>query len=186
MIQGMDTIKQWFNGDNRTKTLTIIGLIVLVVVGGYFLISKKAFAPSDFLGDDNATTTPNTLGTSTSNTIRVATQNPGMQVLVQSVSFSTPGWIAIYTDNEGEPQSIIGAQYFMPGTHSNVSVEVFAGMTAGATYYAVLHSDDGATLASSTAYGSHPFDHTKDLPITKGDKTWVMAPFQITSTGSRG
>lgn len=180
----MDTIKKCFNSENRTKTITIIGLILVVVVAGYFLVSKKAFAPADLLEDNNATTTNKNLDSSS--TISVGTQNPGMEVLIGSVTFVNPGWVAIHTDNEGAPQSIIGAQYFMPGTHKNIAVEVFAGMTAGSTYYAVLHTDDGVVLASSTAYGSHPFDHTKDLPIKKNDNTWVMTPFQITSTGSRG
>lgn len=180
----MEKLKNYFNSENRKKTITLLVLFVLIILAGYFLLSNKAIAPEN--GNKNSDTVNSTSTESILNTVSVNDQNPGLSVKINSANFNKAGWISIYTDNEGKPQSIIGAKYFREGSYKDVDLDVFAPMTAGEKYYAVMHSDDGTVLDLPTEYGSHPFDHTKDLVIKKNDGTWLMSEFKILSLGSRG
>ncbi len=170
----METIKSYFSAENKGKTITTILVIILVVLAGYFFFDKEAFAPSQ--KDLKVNTTTTSTSSVLTNSITVSNQTPGDLITIDKVSLSQPSWIAIYSDNEGEPDSILGAQYLVAGEYTNVPVQIFARTVAGQTYYAVITSDDG-TVA---------FDYKKDLPITNLESKWIMDSFEVLAIGSRG
>lgn len=177
----METIKNYFSTGKRGKTITIIVIVVALIIVGYLLIGKKVLAPG--LGDITTDTTTATSTLPASVMIEVANQNPSEVVTIQKVILSQPSWIAIYNDREGEPGTIIGAEFLGAGEYLSFPVEIFARTIAGETYYAVLHDDDG--VIASTTYGAYPFDYKTDLPYEK-DGAWVMDSFEVLATGARG
>jgi len=178
----MDTIKNLFTSERKNRNIIILILIALIILGGaYFLFGKKALAPGKLDEKTEGTSVEGTV----SPLIQVMDQIPGKVVNIDSLTLDTPGWVAIYNDNEGEPSVILGAGWFDTGTHTNVQVESFVDLAPGNTYYAVLHKDDG--VLAPDAFGSHPFNLETDLPITDGlTNLWVMSAFKIQSIGSRG
>lgn len=170
----METIKSYFSEENRGRTITTILVIILVVLVGYFFFGKQAFAPSQ--KDLKVNTASTTLSTNLTNSISVSNQTPSDLITIDKAVLSQPGWIAIYSDNEGEPDSILGAQYLKAGEYTNTPVQIFVRTVAGQTYYAVITSDDG-TIS---------FDYKKDLPVTNAEGKWVMDSFEVSPIGSRG
>lgn len=175
MILLMDTIKSFFSEENKGKTITTILAIILVIAVGYFFFGKEAFAPSqkDLKAGSTATTSVDSVLT---NSISTSNQTPSDLINIEKVVITKGSWIAIYSDNEGEPGSIIGAQYLTAGDYANVPVQIFVRTVAGQTYYAVVNSDDGVMS----------FDYKKDLPITNSEGKWVMDSFEVLPIGARG
>lgn len=177
----METIKEMFTSPNKIRNIVILIILVLVVAGGiYFIFNKQALAPSKLEEATGATAT-----TTTSTVINVSDQKPGNVATIDSVTFENPGWIAIYDSVDGGPSSILGAHWFDKGTHTETNITLFLDMIAGQTYYAVLRSDDGKMIPDTA--GSREFNTATDLPLTDTlTGQWLMTPFEVTSTGSRG
>ncbi len=117
-------------------------------------------------------------------TISVSNQPAGNTVTVDNARLTENGWIAVYTDIDGNPGSILGAQYFPEGTYENITVRLQAPTTAENTYYTIIHGDDGKIV--ETQFGRHQFDHTVDLPITDAEGNRIKDSFQTISLGARG
>lgn len=105
----------------------------------------------------------------TSNSLAVADQSAGKNVVVGKVSVATAGWIVIHEDRAGKPGNILGALRVDPGTHSGLTVELLRDTSAGQVYYAMLHSDNG----------DKKFDHAVDLPVQENGSP-VMTKFMAT------
>lgn len=76
------------------------------------------------------------------NIIVVNNQSAGYSVVIQSVSFENPGWVAIHEERDGGLGNTLGAGWFPAGENSG-TIELLRGTISGGTYYAVLHNDDG-------------------------------------------
>ncbi len=102
-----------------------------------------------------------------SSAVSAGDQAPGMQVTLTAVSLEHAGWAVIHEDKSGKPGSILGAQRLDGGSHSNVVVDLLRATTAGGTYYAMLHSDNG----------DRTFDYKIDVPLVDGSGNPVMTRF---------
>ena len=100
-------------------------------------------------------------------TISVSNQEFGDSVSISSVTLGAAGWIAIHEDRDGEFGNILGAGWFPEGSSENVKVELLRATTPGATYYAVLRSDDG----------DREFDRVKDVPFEDENGKVLQATF---------
>ena len=144
-----------------SKAGIITAIVIIVLVGGYFLLrpSTPASAPA----------------TATTNSITVADQDAdSVAVLVSDAQLAVAGFVEIHADLNGAPGDIIGTSALLqPGDHKNVSV--IATLKPGATYYAMLHSDDGDGV----------FKAANDAPIKDVAGNIVMQMFKVklTSTG---
>ncbi len=144
---------------------TAIVIIVLVVIGYMVFGTKSAPAPAD--GSDQTTNTAPTSGT---NQIVVSDQYPGNVVYVSSVQLTAPGWVAIHKDNGGMPGTIIGEVYVNAGVNP-ARITLSEPIVDGATYYAMLHSDNG----------DKKFDASSDLPIKDSKGNIIMRIFHGSS-----
>lgn len=104
-------------------------------------------------------TTP--AGSVSSSALPIDDQPAGEMVVVSSVTFGAPGWVAVHDGVTGMPGNTIGASWLPAGTHTNVNVELVRPMIAGNQYFLVLHSDDGDKKYNSkidlALSGSVPF-----------------------------
>jgi len=103
--------------------------------------------------------------------ISVSDQEFGDVVSISSVSLDSAGWIAIHEDRDGGPGNILGAGWFPQGTSEDAEIELLRGTVPGATYYAVLRSDDG----------DREFDHLKDAPFEDEEGKALQTAFQTFS-----
>jgi hypothetical protein len=141
--------------DTNGKSGVIIGVIVLLVVliGGWFITVRERhgmMAGNEIAATSTSTTASSTGMSATSgmtnpttmasgDSVTVATQAAGTLVLLQSLSLSQSGWVAI-RDNAGRT---LGAALFPAGTESNVSIPLLRATSAGERYQALLYFDDG-------------------------------------------
>ena len=162
---------------------SIIGLLIIIGIA-FFIFSPKTNLP--FLGGNNEedNLTEDTTLLPESGIVTVSDQAPGETIIIEGVTFSDPSWIAIYDDMGGMPGSILGARYFDAGDYKNEIVTLQIGTVAGNKYYAVIHKDDGQIV--ETEFGTHEFDHTKDLAITDLAGKKISYPFTVIASGARG
>ncbi|TSC69282.1 MAG: hypothetical protein G01um101470_1062 [Parcubacteria group bacterium Gr01-1014_70] len=93
----------------------------------------------------------------TSSSLMVENQRAGSSVLVKKAGLSEAQWIVIRdTNNDGTAGNILGAGWFPPGMHENVSVPLLRETTGGEQYMALLYSDTN---------GDKQFDHQTDAPV---------------------
>lgn len=100
------------------------------------------------------------------NSISVKNQISGNQVVLESVSFESDGWVAIHEERDGELGNTLGAGWFPAGTNSG-TIDLLRGTVAGGTYYAVLHGDDG----------DKQYNYKIDKPLTDDSGSMLMVKF---------
>jgi hypothetical protein len=151
--------------DSGIKTwqwvVTVIVIIVLIVIGIMVFGKKGVQAPAD-----DKTGAPVTQTQGGSNSVVVSDQYPGNVVYLSSVQMQSPGWVEIHKDNAGQPGAIIGSVY-APAGISPAKVTVSQPIVDGATYYAMLHSDNG----------DQKFDAKTDLPLKDSNGNIIMRIF---------
>lgn len=108
-----------------------------------------------------------------SNTVSVADQAAGMSVAVASVTFEKPSWVAIHEDVNGELGNVLGAAWYPAGVNTGV-VELLRATIPGATYHAVLYSDDG----------DKEFELKGDPMIVDASKRAIMDTFMTASASN--
>lgn len=89
----------------------------------------------------------------------------GSSLTVASVSIdSAPGWIAIHTDQDGQPGPVIGAASIPEGDSTDVTVEFDQPLEKTAELWPMLHIDDGEV-------GTYEFTEVEgtDLPVLEDD-----------------
>ncbi len=164
-------------------------LVVGLVVG--FLVGYVIFAGNP--GEDITTIIDNNdkaigeIGeavASINDIIIVNDQSPADRVFIKKAMLDEDGWVVIYTDRDGKPDYIIGAQFFTAGTYEDFYTWIETSTVAGNYYHAVIHNDDGYIF--ETEFGRHVFDFTKDLPTTDDAGNWLGNRFRIVAIGSRG
>ncbi len=111
---------------------------------------------------------PVSMGVSGEGTIAVQDQEFGDSVSISSVNLGAAGWIAVHEDRDGGLGNILGAGWFPQGTSEQVEIDLLRGTVPGATYYAVLRSDDG----------DREFDRAKDLPFEDEDGKILQTTFR--------
>ena len=176
---------------NKDKIIQISIFVVALLLGfGLgFLVFADRNQVEDLLegaeqevGDLNLQN--NNLNASDSTISIVAEQAPGISVAVDQVVLNNDGWIVVYDDLNDQPGSILGARYYPAGSYKNISFELQVGTTAGNTYYALLHSDDGKIVNST--HGTYEFDPAKDLALTDPTGKKIQSLFTTNSPSARG
>jgi hypothetical protein len=99
--------------------------------------------------------------------VAVLDQAAGASVLVESASLPVLGWVAIHEDMNGAPGWILGARRLEAGSATAVEVPLLRGTTAGGTYYAVIHADNG----------DRAFDPHTDLPVATALGSMIVDTF---------
>lgn len=116
------------------------------------------------------------IGTRTGqNSVSVEDQKPGNNVIVESLTLATNGWVAIHDDNNGKPGHILGAHRFNAGTYAGQNVELLKETEDGKVYYAMLHADDG----------DKQFDYRVDLPVKDETGNIIMMRFVATAKSAQ-
>jgi len=179
--------------DNTTQNKTrltqviilIVGILIGLLIGNIFFNKDQAEISTDLTDEETEalSLSEEAAGASLAS-IRTSDQLPGETIIVDEVTLTEPGWIVVYTDLNGTPGSILGAQYFIADTYENLTVRLQAPTTAENTYYAMIHSDDGKIV--ETQFGRHQFDHTLDLPLVDSEGNKIKDSFRTLSVGARG
>jgi hypothetical protein len=129
---------------NNKKKWIIAGAIAVLAIAGYAMYQRsqtlqppQGIAPGDM------------------NSLVIKDQDPdAVAVLVEYASVREPSFIIIHDDANGKPGTIVGmSKVLAPGEHRNVSV--IMRLKAGATYYGMLHADDGNGLFDNVVDSRH-------------------------------
>ena len=100
--------------------------------------------------------------------ITVSAQSPGSVVVVDEVTLSEAGWVAVREVVGGEMGNILGATRIQnPGTISKVSVELLRPTVENEVYAVVIYRDNGDA----------DFDFNFDALVVRGSQP-VSATFQ--------
>lgn len=130
------------------KKWWIIGGVVVVALIAFMIINgMKSNGPVSIVaGDQNA--------------LVIADQDPNaVAVLVSSVSTREPAFIVIHDDLNGRPGAIVGVSNLLqPGSYNNTTV--IMNLKPGATYYGMLHADDGNGIFAADTDARHLNDNT--------------------------
>lgn len=98
-------------------------------------------------------------------------QDAGLNVAVSHVRVSSPTWVVIYEDQNGNPGNVLGASLFFPasegGAESGV-VPLLRGTLPGQTYLAGEALDDG----------DHKFSLDTDKPVRDDKGNPVLVEFK--------
>ena len=130
---------------NIREWSSVIGaVIVIVLLGAYFLLSKPApeltYKPVELPGGSIVVEDQDVIDTVTLNT-----------------ELTEPGWITIHFSMSGAPAEVVGtSSYLEVGTYEDLVIALDDEMQPGWRYIALLHVDDG----------DQQFDIQKDLPVS--------------------
>ncbi len=147
-----------------TQWVIISAAVIVLVVGGAWLVMRdRVAAPAEVV--ETTTTTPTSAATVTSTnnvpkgtvtatsdgeSVTVANQAAGETVTLSSVSLTRASWVAVRDD-----MSILGAAWF-PSSATSGSIELQRATVSGKSYRVVIYVDDG----------DKQFDFKKDQLIT--------------------
>lgn len=154
----------------KSKKGLIIGAIVVLAlaIGGYLFMKNNDADPNGVAaGDDNA--------------LVINDQEVAMlAVFVESVSTRVPAYIVIHNEVAGKPGAIVAnSQLLQPGSYEKISF--VAKLEAGATYYGMLHGDNGNGAFDAAT-------DTEQLMTNDGAEIMVkfMAKDSATFSGDKG
>jgi hypothetical protein len=119
----------------------------------------------------NTTTSVNNLPTVSENIISISDQSAGSTVSIDVLALTERSWAVVYEDMRGRPGSILGAHRYLPGLHTDATVELQRVSEVGNVYYGMIHRDDG----------NDEFDHNTDVPLTDESGGPLMIRFMSTA-----
>ncbi|MFA6601849.1 MAG: hypothetical protein WCT02_03250 [Candidatus Paceibacterota bacterium] len=151
--------------------VTVIVILVLIIIGVMVFGGKGAKAP------ETGTETPSVTETNQTsvNRIVMSDQYPGNVVYLSSVQVSSPSWVVIQADDAGSPGKILGSARFATGINPG-KITLSSPMIDGATYYAVIYSDNGDAA----------FDASADQPLKDANGNIIMKVFKSSSAVGAG
>lgn len=108
---------------------------------------------------------------SQSDSFTLGTQLPGEVVSIQEINVLQSGFVAIHTDNAGEPGALLGVSSLLsPDTRTQIFVPLTTSLVEGGTYFATLYYDDGDGV----------FEEQKDIPVVEPNSGIMLrAPFTV-------
>jgi hypothetical protein len=165
-IIDMDTTQPGVSMDPQSskKQWIIAGAIVVLAIAGYAMYQRS-----------QTVNPPQGIAPGDMNSLVIKDQDPdAIAVLVEYASVREPSFIVIHDDANGKAGAIIGTSKLLtPGEHRNVSV--IMRMKAGATYYGMMHADDGNGLFDSVVDNRHLLD-TAGMEIMTRFKALLVSP----------
>lgn len=106
----------------------------------------------------------------------VENQRAGSNVLVKKMEITKAQWVVVQeASKDGMANRILGAGWFAPGVHENISIELLRETISGEQYVVALFSDAGE---------DKKFDHTVDQPMRDVSGAPVMATFATVASPS--
>lgn len=176
---------------NKEKIIQVVIFVVALLIGfgvGFLVFADRNQVEGLLEGAEQEVGDLNLQNKNLSvsaSTISIPTeQAPGLFVTVSQIVLETAGWVVVYDDLNGQPGSILGARYYPAGTYQDVNFTLQVGTTAGNTYYALLHSDDGKIV--NNVHGTYEFDPAKDLALTNSAGNKIQGSFTTNSPSARG
>ena len=126
----------------------VVGIIVLIAI---IVFAYMIWGPSktEIVPDNTLNTVPTNDERIFSQRIVVTDQFPGNIVYVSSAELADAGFVAIYSDNAGQPGTLLGSQYFEKGINPG-KITLTQPTVDGRTYYAVLYKDNGDRVFNSS------------------------------------
>ena len=152
----------------------IIGLVVGFAAGWYWTESKNENYNQDISKNEERNVIAdknnfNVVDNTGNESISVEDQTAGLEVMVEEVTLSEAGWIAVREVINGEMGNILGATRIKEaGTSTDISVKVLRPTMAGQDYAIVIYRDDG----------DEDFDFNFDSLVVSGSEP-VSATFQV-------
>lgn len=124
---------------NDTKKWWMVGGAVVAIIA--IVLFMRGQSNNDLAGGPN--------------TLVIGEQDPdSVAVLVSTVTVQEPSFIVIHKDEAGKPGAIVATgKLLSPGSYSTMSI--IMPLTAGATYYGMLHADDGNGIYSADSDSRH-------------------------------
>ncbi|MEZ4180484.1 MAG: hypothetical protein R3B41_03180 [Candidatus Doudnabacteria bacterium] len=170
----------------KNKHYWAIAIIILVLLGGYWLLTqnKQAGAPenSDIPGlegqenfesqdqtsENGQSTATNQLPTSTS-ALAISTQIAGGSITIDNFYLDEPGFIVIHQlNNDGSLGAIIGKSGYL-GQGSGQDLLITAKVSAEQQYTGVIYKDNG----------DKSFNSNSDNPVLQPTGKPIMNNFQV-------
>lgn len=144
---------------NDTKKWWIVGGAVVAII--VIVLFMRGQSTADRAGGPNS--------------LIIGEQDPdSVAVLVGAATVQEPSFIVIHKDNAGKPGAAVATgKLLTPGSYGTMSV--IMPLTAGETYYGMLHADDGNGIYSADA------DH-RHLKDEAGAE--VIVPFSVRMSSS--
>jgi hypothetical protein len=165
------------------KPKVLAGVIAAIIIIGAGVIywtssqSNDVSLEGDTIGTQPGTTTadnPSTVNDQqqaptqpTRNSVVTTTQTAGSNIIIDEVSFTTPGYVVIHENINGKPGKIIAQSGLISGTRHDLVIRLTT--KAGMSYIAMLHTDDG----------DGKFNATKDQPTLGANNQPVTIQFNI-------
>ena len=150
--------------------VTVIVIIVLIIIGVLVFGNKG----SQNLATETTIPTSTETPTGPINRVTMTDQYPGNVAFLSSVQADKPSWVVVQADNNGLPGKVIGSTHIDAGITPGVKITLTQPMVDGATYYAVIYTDDG----------SGKFDATTDKPVTDANGVIMHVFKSSTSVGA--
>ncbi|PIR87021.1 MAG: hypothetical protein COU11_02210 [Candidatus Harrisonbacteria bacterium CG10_big_fil_rev_8_21_14_0_10_49_15] len=146
--------------ENKNKTVFWI-IVAIVVVALLIFMFTRSGAPTEEVAT-----------TAEANSLTIGLQDPSkVAVVVDQVELTQPGFVVIHADSNGAPDDIVASSKLLqPGIHQNVSIVMST--TAGASYHAMLHVDDGNGIFSAAT----------DAPAQDTSGAVVTMRFQVATS----
>ncbi|PIR84041.1 hypothetical protein COU18_01385 [Candidatus Kaiserbacteria bacterium CG10_big_fil_rev_8_21_14_0_10_51_14] len=150
----------------------VIGAIVLVAAGGYYLVSNTWSSPAETSNEDTSASGMRT----EENMAVVLEQRPGTTITGSLIYLAAPGYLVIHEDTNGESGAILGSSAFLPaGESSNVPVTLSRATRDGEKLHAMLHFEKG---------GNTTFTVAEDSPVPSRLGGPISGWFEISSDAS--
>ncbi|OHB24134.1 MAG: hypothetical protein A2542_00030 [Parcubacteria group bacterium RIFOXYD2_FULL_52_8] len=153
-------------GASRTSTSSVeTGATSTVPAAAQSAATSPLTTESQDAAEDSTVAT----GEQTSKTSAVsAVDQAAGRTVTALATLDRQGWVVVHEQTAGVPGRVLGAKPFGPATAS-VVVSLLRGTVAGATYYVMLHSDDGDI---------NDFNLAKDVPLLGANGLPIMMVFR--------
>lgn len=151
-----------------------VALLALVIAGVIWLGNRNPQPTSEQTGAaqtgiPSEQESPSSSGTAVSaNGLSIPSpQAAGLQIAVASASVTSPTWVVIYENHNGQPGNALGAALFTPERRSG-TIDLLRGTLPGQTYFAGEARDDG----------DHIFSLQRDPAVRDADGNPIWIEFQ--------
>lgn len=104
---------------------------------------------------------------SSSASISVKNQKAGNKAIVDSVTFSNPGWLVVYEYTGSRLGRVLGAFYRGAGSYKDVDVDLLQNTIPGLVYAVTVSSDDG----------DRNYNFRLDIPVVDSNGKTILGSF---------
>src|SRR5581483_2008793 len=155
-----------------------VGIVVVILVIIAFLFVRNRLP--QFQALRRPTPTPTTTANTTTkdkNSISVSTHTPSSTAVIDSVTLTNPGFVAVYESSNGQTGGILGSSNLLPaGEQKNLTISLSRKTTSGEMLITQVYKDNG----------DGKFDPEKDELIKDQNGNTVKSEINVSAQGSGG